>query len=169
MYRIICSFNTNSLFCCLCFVKSFPLSFLTFHKYSLTVFITVKEEKQEVPELCSPLLSASYWNASQIFPAPLFNYLDTYIILLSVDSVIYTYLNHEDCIPVTCLGFCRHKHRCPRWLSSCSCRYIKVPMGNMGVFDPTEIHNRGLLKSHMKEAMIKLGYHLLCFFIYLYR
>uniref|UniRef100_A0A3P9DHR4 Cornichon family member 4 n=1 Tax=Maylandia zebra TaxID=106582 RepID=A0A3P9DHR4_9CICH len=47
-------------------------------------------------------------------------------------------------------------------------RYLKVPMGNMGVFDPTEIHNRGLLKSHMKEAMIKLGYHLLCFFIYLY-
>uniref|UniRef100_A0A8C7WZ14 Uncharacterized protein n=1 Tax=Oryzias sinensis TaxID=183150 RepID=A0A8C7WZ14_9TELE len=25
-----------------------------------------------------------------------------------------------------------------------------------------------LLKSHIKEAMIKLGYHLLCFFIYLY-
>ncbi|KAM3615294.1 uncharacterized protein V6R79_026174 [Siganus canaliculatus] len=47
-------------------------------------------------------------------------------------------------------------------------RYLKVPMGNMGVFDPTEIHNRGQLKSHMKEAMIKLGYHLLCFFIYLY-
>lgn len=42
-------------------------------------------------------------------------------------------------------------------------------MGNMGVLDPTEIHNRGQLKSHMKEAMIKLGYHLLCFFIYLYR
>lgn len=51
----------------------------------------------------------------------------------------------------------------------CVCRYLKVPMGNMGVFDPTEIHNRGQLKSHMKEAMIKLGYHLLCFFIYLYR
>ncbi|XP_039974770.1 protein cornichon homolog 4 isoform X2 [Xiphias gladius] len=47
-------------------------------------------------------------------------------------------------------------------------RHVKVPMGNMGVFDPTEIHNRGQLKSHMKEAMIKLGYHLLCFFIYLY-
>lgn len=51
----------------------------------------------------------------------------------------------------------------------CVCRYLKVPMGNMGVLDPTEIHNRGQLKSHMKEAMIKLGYHLLCFFIYLYR
>ncbi|MED6249451.1 Protein cornichon 4 [Ilyodon furcidens] len=47
-------------------------------------------------------------------------------------------------------------------------RYMRIPMGNMGVFDPTEIHNRGLLKSYMKEAMIKLGYHLLCFFIYLY-
>ncbi|NXD66841.1 CNIH4 protein, partial [Eolophus roseicapillus] len=47
--------------------------------------------------------------------------------------------------------------------------YIMVPCGNMGVFDPTEIHNRGQLKSHMKEAMIKLGFHLLCFFMYLYR
>uniref|UniRef100_A0A6Q2Y610 Uncharacterized protein n=2 Tax=Esox lucius TaxID=8010 RepID=A0A6Q2Y610_ESOLU len=47
-------------------------------------------------------------------------------------------------------------------------RYLMVPMGNMGVFDPTEIHNRGQLKSHMKESMIKLGFHLLCFFIYLY-
>uniref|UniRef100_A0A673MWD7 Protein cornichon homolog 4-like n=1 Tax=Sinocyclocheilus rhinocerous TaxID=307959 RepID=A0A673MWD7_9TELE len=47
-------------------------------------------------------------------------------------------------------------------------RYVKVPMGNMGVYDPTEIHNRGQLKSHMKEAMIKLGFHLLCFFIYLF-
>ena len=44
-----------------------------------------------------------------------------------------------------------------------------VPSGNMGVFDPTEIHNRGQLKSHMKEAMIKLDFHLLCFFMYLYR
>ncbi|XP_069744092.1 protein cornichon homolog 4 [Narcine bancroftii] len=47
-------------------------------------------------------------------------------------------------------------------------RYFSVPSGNVGVFDPTEIHNRGLLKTHMKEAMIKLGFHLLCFFIYLY-
>ncbi|TKC42492.1 hypothetical protein EI555_001510 [Monodon monoceros] len=48
-------------------------------------------------------------------------------------------------------------------------RFVMVPSGNMGVFDPTEIHNRGQLKSHMKEAMIKLGFHLLCFFMYLYR
>ncbi|XP_036111495.1 protein cornichon homolog 4-like [Molossus molossus] len=47
-------------------------------------------------------------------------------------------------------------------------RFIMVPSGNMGEFDPTEIHSRGQLKSHMKEAMIKLGFHLLCFFMYLY-
>uniref|UniRef100_A0A8C2HM08 Cornichon family AMPA receptor auxiliary protein 4 n=1 Tax=Cyprinus carpio TaxID=7962 RepID=A0A8C2HM08_CYPCA len=32
-------------------------------------------------------------------------------------------------------------------------RYVKVPMGNMGVYDPTESHNRGQLKSHMKEPL----------------
>ena len=34
--------------------------------------------------------------------------------------------------------------------------------------DPTEIHNRAPLKSHRREAMIKLGFHLLCFFMDLY-
>ncbi|CAH0561060.1 unnamed protein product [Brassicogethes aeneus] len=45
---------------------------------------------------------------------------------------------------------------------------LKVPTGNMGVYDPTEIHNRGLLKRHMRDCMIYLGYYLLFFFIYLY-
>ena len=39
----------------------------------------------------------------------------------------------------------------------------------MGIYDPTEIHNRGLLKRHMKEAMIKLGCHAINFFLFLYR
>ncbi|KAG7213898.1 hypothetical protein KM043_003101 [Ampulex compressa] len=43
-----------------------------------------------------------------------------------------------------------------------------VPHGNMGVYDPTEIHNRGQLKRHIRECMIYLGYYLLFFFIYLY-
>nr|XP_009860124.1 protein cornichon homolog 4 [Ciona intestinalis] len=47
-------------------------------------------------------------------------------------------------------------------------RYLKVSAGNIGVFDPTEIHNRGLLKGHMKETMVKLGYYVVFFFIYLY-
>ncbi|XP_014213269.1 protein cornichon homolog 4 [Copidosoma floridanum] len=43
-----------------------------------------------------------------------------------------------------------------------------VPKGNMGVYDPTEIHNRGQLKRHMRDCMIYLGYYLVFFFIYLY-
>ncbi|XP_026465380.1 protein cornichon homolog 4-like [Ctenocephalides felis] len=46
--------------------------------------------------------------------------------------------------------------------------FIKVPKGNLGVYDPTEIHNRGQLKKHMRDCMINLGYHLILFFIYLY-
>lgn len=45
---------------------------------------------------------------------------------------------------------------------------INVPKGNLGVFDPTEIHNRGQLKRHMRDSMIYLGYYLIFFFIYLY-
>lgn len=41
-------------------------------------------------------------------------------------------------------------------------------IGNMGLFDPTEIHNRGMIKKHMRNCMIYLGYFLIFFFIYLY-
>jgi len=40
--------------------------------------------------------------------------------------------------------------------------------GSIGIYDPTEIHNRGLLKRHMKEAMLKLGCHIVNFFLFLY-
>lgn len=46
--------------------------------------------------------------------------------------------------------------------------YFGVPSGNMGVYDPTEIHNRGQLKRHARDCMIHLGYYLIFFFIYLY-
>ena len=48
-------------------------------------------------------------------------------------------------------------------------RYVNTPSGNIGVYDPAEIHNRHTLKGHMNVAMIKLGYHLIFFFIYLYK
>ncbi|XP_077998548.1 protein cornichon homolog 4-like [Glandiceps talaboti] len=47
-------------------------------------------------------------------------------------------------------------------------KFITVPSGNTGLYDPTEIHNRGQLKYYMKLSMVKLGFHLLFFFIYLY-
>lgn len=45
---------------------------------------------------------------------------------------------------------------------------VKVPSGNLGIFDPTEIHNRGQLKKHMRDCMINVGYYLIFFFAYLY-
>uniref|UniRef100_H2ZDF6 Uncharacterized protein n=2 Tax=Ciona savignyi TaxID=51511 RepID=H2ZDF6_CIOSA len=47
-------------------------------------------------------------------------------------------------------------------------RYLRVSAGNIGIYDPTEIHNRGLLKGHMKETMVKLAYFIVLFFLYLY-
>lgn len=46
--------------------------------------------------------------------------------------------------------------------------YFSVPSGNMGVYDPTEIHNRGQLRRHTRDCMIYIGYYLIFFFIYLY-
>lgn len=43
-----------------------------------------------------------------------------------------------------------------------------LPSGNMGIYDPTEIHNRGMIKKHMRQAMIYLGYFFIFFFVYLY-
>ncbi|GIY68884.1 protein cornichon homolog 4 [Caerostris extrusa] len=45
---------------------------------------------------------------------------------------------------------------------------LTVPSGNFGVYDPTEIHNRGNLKQHMRDSMIRLAFYLIFFFVYLY-
>ncbi|ESO94170.1 hypothetical protein LOTGIDRAFT_203935 [Lottia gigantea] len=42
------------------------------------------------------------------------------------------------------------------------------PSGNIGMFDPTEIHNRQQLKLYMRESLIRLGTHLFFFFVFLY-
>jgi len=44
----------------------------------------------------------------------------------------------------------------------------RVPSGNLGVYDSTEIHNRGQLKIHMRDVLISVGFHLVAFFVYLY-
>ncbi|XP_026499247.1 protein cornichon homolog 4 [Vanessa tameamea] len=46
--------------------------------------------------------------------------------------------------------------------------YFTIPQGNLGAYDPAEIHNRGQLKKHLRDVMIYIGYYLLFFFIYLY-
>ena len=47
-------------------------------------------------------------------------------------------------------------------------RVVKKPKSYVDFFDPAEIHNRGELKRHVRDSMIKLGEHIIFFFIYLY-
>ncbi|XP_067682040.1 protein cornichon homolog 4-like [Haliotis asinina] len=47
-------------------------------------------------------------------------------------------------------------------------KFLVNPSGNIGMFDPTEIHNRQQLKLYMKESLVRLGFHLIFFFVYLY-
>ncbi|KAL1378764.1 hypothetical protein pipiens_015368 [Culex pipiens pipiens] len=45
---------------------------------------------------------------------------------------------------------------------------VKVPTGNLGIYDPAEIHNRGMVKKHLRDTMIGLGFYMIIFFVYLY-
>jgi protein cornichon len=47
-------------------------------------------------------------------------------------------------------------------------KFLRKPASHIGLFDPAEILNRGELKSHLHSSMIKLGEHLVFFFVYLY-
>ncbi|KAJ6645905.1 Protein cornichon like 4 [Pseudolycoriella hygida] len=44
----------------------------------------------------------------------------------------------------------------------------KMPRGNMGIYDPTEIHNRGMVKVHLRNCLIFLAFYLIMFFVYMY-
>lgn len=45
---------------------------------------------------------------------------------------------------------------------------ITLPAGSMGVFDPTEIHTRGMVRRHQKHCLLSASFFLGIFFIYLY-
>ncbi|XP_074631758.1 protein cornichon homolog 4-like [Acropora palmata] len=47
-------------------------------------------------------------------------------------------------------------------------RFKNKPPGNVGLYDPAEIYNRHELRWFLKEAMVKLGFHVVFFFLYLY-
>lgn len=51
------------------------------------------------------------------------------------------------------------------WLTYLQCT---IPSGNLGAYDPAEIHNSRQLKKHMKNVVINLVYYFILFFMYLY-
>ncbi|XP_055376051.1 protein cornichon homolog 4 [Condylostylus longicornis] len=44
----------------------------------------------------------------------------------------------------------------------------KRPRDSLGVYDPVDIHSRGLLKIYLRNCLIYLGYYFIMFFIFLY-
>jgi len=47
-------------------------------------------------------------------------------------------------------------------------RSLKIPSGNSGLYDPTEVHVRSNLRASIKESLAYMGYHMLSFFIYMW-
>lgn len=41
--------------------------------------------------------------------------------------------------------------------------------GSMGVFDPTEVHDRARMRRMQSESFIKVALYLIAFFFYLYK
>jgi len=47
-------------------------------------------------------------------------------------------------------------------------RKLNQKAGHSGLYDPTEIHIRETLRYNLKECLAYMGYHLFCFFLYMY-
>ena len=48
-------------------------------------------------------------------------------------------------------------------------KFFKVKRGNIGEYDPADIHNLGVLKGHLTGVGVHIAWQFLCFFFYLYR
>lgn len=47
-------------------------------------------------------------------------------------------------------------------------QYLKVPPGNSGVFEPTEVHIRPNLRRSIKESLVYMAYHMISFFSFMW-
>lgn len=47
-------------------------------------------------------------------------------------------------------------------------RFLSIPPGNIGYYDPTQIHNRTFLKLSIRETMVKLFFYVGFFFVSMY-
>jgi len=47
-------------------------------------------------------------------------------------------------------------------------KFYHIPGGNLGEYDPAEIHNSGQLRKHMVDVCVHLGWQMIGFFMYLY-
>lgn len=47
-------------------------------------------------------------------------------------------------------------------------RFFYFPRGNIGEYDPAEIHNQGMMKKHLIGVCVHLGWQMVGFFLFLY-
>jgi len=47
-------------------------------------------------------------------------------------------------------------------------RSLRIPSGNSGLYDPTEVHVRSNLRASIKESLAYMGYHMFSFFVYMW-
>lgn len=43
-----------------------------------------------------------------------------------------------------------------------------IPRGNIGLYDPTEIFNRRMVRKYVRDCLISVGFYLIMFFVYVY-
>lgn len=43
-----------------------------------------------------------------------------------------------------------------------------LPRSNLGIYDPGEIHNRGMIRLHIRNVILNAAFYLMMFFLYLY-
>lgn len=46
--------------------------------------------------------------------------------------------------------------------------YWSLPRSSLGIYDPGEIHNRGMIRLHIKNVILSSAFYLIMFFLYLY-
>ena len=47
-------------------------------------------------------------------------------------------------------------------------RFLYIPRGNVGEYDPSEIHDKGMMKKHLIGVGIHLAWQMVGFFLFLY-
>ncbi|XKL63649.1 hypothetical protein PGB90_006013 [Kerria lacca] len=59
-------------------------------------------------------------------------------------------------------------YSCGELVSYNSEQKFTVPRGNLGVYDPTEIHNRGQVQKNIQQCLFIIAWFLLNFFLDMY-
>ncbi|RZF39596.1 hypothetical protein LSTR_LSTR001117, partial [Laodelphax striatellus] len=132
--------DTGSILFLLVYFVSFSPVFTVYKSYIITLS-DLECDYLNAQECCSKL---NYWVLPKLF-------VHGFLV------VIFLLFGHWwlVCLNIPIVSYMIYEH-------------VSVPQGNIGVYDPFQIYNRGQLKKYMRDCVIYLGWYLITFFIYLY-